>query len=71
MKEDQNANEWYEAQLILPRDASSVVRAVKTLWFPSNKRGEVTDYDFELLKIHGHIGEGRLRLVEDLGCEES
>ena len=58
--------EWYEAQLSLPTHSSSVVRAVKTLWFPSNKKGEVTDDDFELLKLHGHIGEGRLRLAEEV-----
>jgi hypothetical protein len=26
--------------------------------------GEVTDEDFELLELHGHIGEGRLQVVE-------
>jgi hypothetical protein len=66
VKEQENASEWYEAQLALPTHASSVVRAVKTLWFPSNKKGEVTEEDFELLKLHGHIGEGRLQLAEDV-----
>ena len=52
---------WYEAQFALPSDSSSVVRAFKTLYFPSNKKGEVTDEDFELLQRYGHIGEGRLQ----------
>jgi hypothetical protein len=55
---------WYEAQLALPSDPSSVVRAFKILCFPSNKKGEVTDEDFELLERHGHIGEGRLEVAE-------
>jgi hypothetical protein len=59
-----NAVEWYEAQLTLRSDPSSVVRVFKTLRFPSNKKGEVTDEDFELLKLHGHIGEGRLVVAE-------
>jgi hypothetical protein len=59
-----DAVEWYEAQLTLPSDPSSVVRVSKTLRFPSNKKGEVTDEDFELLRLHGHIGEGRLILAE-------
>jgi hypothetical protein len=58
---------WYEAQLTLPSDPSSVVRAFKTLYFPPNKKGEVTDEDFELLKRQGHIGEGRLQVAEDYG----
>jgi len=57
---------WYEAQLSLSNDPSSVVRSFKTLCFPSNKIGEVTDEEFELLKLHGHIGEGRLQLAEEL-----
>jgi len=57
--------EWYEAQLALPSEPSSVVRAFKTLRFPANKKGEVTDEDFELLKLHGHIGQGRLSIAED------
>lgn len=57
---------WYEAILALPSEPSSVVRAFKTLCFPSNKKGEVTDQDFELLELHGHIGEGRLQVVEDI-----
>ncbi|HYB84554.1 MAG TPA: hypothetical protein VED86_04425 [archaeon] len=56
---------WYEAQLTLPSDPSSVVRAFKTLCFPQNKKGEVTEEDFELLELHGHIGKGRLQLAED------
>jgi hypothetical protein len=56
---------WYEAQLALPSEPSSVVRAYKTLCFPSNKKGEVTDEDFELLELYGHIGEGRLQVAED------
>ena len=55
---------WYEAQLALPSEPSSVVRACKTLWFPRNRMGEVTDEDFELLELHGHIGDGRLQVVE-------
>jgi len=51
--------------LTLPSDPSCVVRAIKTLSFPPNKIGEVTDEDFELLRVHGHIGEGRLQLAED------
>ena len=57
---------WYEAQLALPTEPSSVVRAFKTLCFPLNKKGEVSDEEFELLKIHGHIGEGRLQVIENL-----
>ena len=57
---------WYEAQMTLPTEPSSVVRAFKTLCFPSNKKGEVTDQDFELLQLHGHIGEGRLQIAEEL-----
>jgi hypothetical protein len=55
----------YEAIMALPYESSSVVQAFKTLRFPPNKKGEVTDEDFELLKQHGHIGEGRLQVVED------
>ncbi|MGO9644926.1 MAG: hypothetical protein ACLPY5_09290 [Candidatus Bathyarchaeia archaeon] len=54
---------WYEAILALPDKPSSVVRVFKTLRFPSNKKGEVTEEDFELLKRHGHIGEGKLLVV--------
>ena len=60
---------WYEAQLPLPAEASSLVRAFKTLYFPSNRKGEVTDEDFALLKAHGHIGKGRLELAEDFHSE--
>ena len=62
---------WYEAQMALPSEPSSVVRAFKTLCFPSNKKGEVTDEDFELLKIHGHIGEGRLQIAEGFLSSEA
>ena len=62
-REDQS--EWYQAQLALPSEPSSVMRAFKTLCFPPNKKGEVTDEDFELLKVHGHIGKGRLQLADD------
>ena len=55
----------YEAIMALPSESSSVVQAFKTLRFPPNKKGEVTDEDFELLKQHGHIGQGRLQEVED------
>ncbi|HUK27095.1 MAG TPA: hypothetical protein VLV31_01610 [Candidatus Acidoferrales bacterium] len=65
-KDHENAGEWYEAQLNMPSDSSSLVRVVKTLWFPSNKKGEVTDEDYALLKLHGHIGEGRLQLAENV-----
>jgi hypothetical protein len=71
VRDGESAIGWYEAQLALPSDPSSVVRAVKTLWFPANRKGEVTDDDFELLKLHGHIGEGRLRLWEDLLSHEA
>ena len=64
VKEQEDSNGWYEAQMTLPSDPSSVVRSVKTLCFPSNKKGEVSDEDFELLQLHGHIGEGRLQLAE-------
>jgi len=57
---------WYEAILALPDKPSSVVRVFKTMYFPSNRKGEVTEEDFELLKRHGHIGEGRLLVVEDI-----
>jgi hypothetical protein len=67
----EGANGWYEAQMALPSEPSSVVRAVKTLWFPSNKIGEVTDEDFALLKLHGHIGEGRLHEAEVYRPRES
>jgi len=56
---------WYQARLLLPTEPSSVVRTFKILCFPSNKKGEVSDEDFELLKRHGHIGEGRLQVAED------
>jgi hypothetical protein len=56
---------WYEANLVLPSEPSSVVRAIKTLCFPPNRKGEVSDEDFELLRLQGHIGEGRLQVVED------
>jgi len=62
--EPKGSASWYEAQLALPREPSSVVRACKTMWFPPNKMGEVTDEDFELLQLHGHIGEGKLQEVE-------
>ena len=64
VEEREDANGWYEAQMTIPSDPSSVVRSVKTLSFPSNKKGEVSDEDFELLQLHGHIGEGRLRVAE-------
>jgi hypothetical protein len=64
-EERRGTSGWYEAQLALPSGTASVVRAFKTLCFPSNKKGEVTDEDFELLKLHGHIGEGRLQVAED------
>ncbi len=56
--------------MTLPHESSSVVRALKVLRFPPNKKGEVTDEDFELLKQHGHIGEGRLQVVEDFPRHE-
>jgi hypothetical protein len=62
---------WYEAQLALPSEPSSVVRAFKTLCFPLNKKGEVTDEDFQLLELHGHIGEGRLQVAEDFPSHEA
>ena len=62
---------WYEAQLPLSREPSSVVRAFKVLCFPANKKGEVTDEDFELLRLHGHIGEGRLQVAKDVGTIEA
>ena len=61
----------YEAIIALPYEPSSVVQAFKTLRFPPNKKGEVTDEDFELLKQHGHIGEGRLQVVEDFPRREA
>ena len=64
VRRSEDATDWYEAQLKLPSEPSSVVRACKTLWFPPNKMGEVTEEDFELLELHGHIGEGRLQVVE-------
>ena len=63
--------EWYEATMTLPYESSSLVRAFKILRFPPNKKGEVTDEDFELLKQHGHIGEGRLQVVEDFPRHET
>ena len=58
---------WYEAVVSLPsnNDPSSVILAYKMLRFPANREGEVTEEDFELLKRHGHIGEGKLRLIEE------
>ena len=61
----EGAGGWYEAQLSLPSEPSSVVRGFKILCFPANKKGEVTDEDYELLQLHGHIGEGRLQVAED------
>ena len=61
----------YEAIIALPYESSSVVQAFKTLRFPPNKKGEVTDEDFELLKEHGHIGDGRLQVVEDFPGRET
>jgi len=61
---------WYEARVALPSEPSSVVRAFKTLCFPLNKKGEVTDEDFELLELYGHIGEGRLQVAEDVVSRE-
>ena len=55
---------WYEAVLTLPSEPSSVVRTFKTICFPPNKKGEVSGEDFELLQRHGHIGEGRLQVVD-------
>ena len=62
---------WYEAQLALPSEPSSVVRGYKTLCFPSNKKGEVSDEDFELLEDQGHIGEGRLQVAEDFQSRQA
>ena len=62
--ENDNANGGYEAQLSLPHEPSSVVRALKVMYFPSNKKGEVSEEEFELLRLHGHIGKGRLELAE-------
>ena len=62
--EELGAKGWYEAQMALPTEPSSLVRSFKTLYFPANKKGEVTDEDFELLKLHGHIGTGRLQLAD-------
>jgi hypothetical protein len=59
-----NQNGWYEAVMSLPGHPSSVVRVFKTLSFPANRKGEVTVEDFELLQRHGHIGEGRLQIVD-------
>jgi len=64
---DQPSHGWYEAMVALPTEPSSPVRAFKTLRFPPNQKGEVTEEDFELLKRHGHIGEGRLQVMENLG----
>jgi len=64
---DQPQHDWYEAVVALPTDPSSPVRIFKTLRFPPNQKGEVTEEDFELLKRHGHIGEGRLQIMENLG----
>lgn len=70
IEEQEGTAGWYEAQLPLQREPSSVVRAFKTLWFPSNRKGEVTDEDFELLTLHGHIGEGRLQEAKDFLLSE-
>jgi len=64
---DQPQHGWYEAVVALPAEPSSPVRAFKTLRFPPNQKGEVTEEDFELLMRHGHIGEGRLQVMNDLG----
>ena len=64
---EQSSHGWYEAMVALPAEPSSPVRAFKTLRFPPNQKGEVTEEDFELLKRHGHIGEGRLQVMENLG----
>ena len=59
--------DWYEAIVALPtNNSSSVVLEYKILRFPANKEGEVTEEDFELLERHGYIGEGKLKLMEDL-----
>jgi hypothetical protein len=63
--------EWYEAHLTLPTEPSSVVRSFKTLCFPPNRKGEVSDEDFELLELHGHIGEGRLEVVDQLPIDQT
>ena len=63
--------EWYEACLTLPTEPSSVVRSFKTLCFPPNRKGEVSDEDFELLELHGHIGEGRLEVVDQLPIDQT
>lgn len=60
----------YEAIMTLPSESSSIVQAFKTMRFPPNKKAEVTDEDFELLRQHGHIGEGRLQIVEDFPRHE-
>jgi hypothetical protein len=62
--------EWYEAHLTLPTEPSSVVRSFKTHRFPPNRKGEVTDEDFELLENNGHIGEGRLQVVDELPADQ-
>jgi len=64
---EQPSQMWYEAIVAVPTEPSSLVRVFKTLRFPPNRKGEVTDEDFELLKRHGHIGEGRLQVMETLG----
>jgi hypothetical protein len=71
IEQPSGSREWYEATMALPNESSSIVRAFKILRFPPNMKGEVTDQDFELLKQHGHIGEGRLQLVEDLHPHET
>jgi hypothetical protein len=64
---EQPSQNWYEAVVAVPTEPSSPVRVFKTLRFPPNRKGEVTEEDFELLKRHGHIGEGRLQVMESLG----
>ena len=67
---EQPSHGWYEAMVALPTEPSSPVRAFKTLRFPPNQKGEVTEEDFELLKRHGHIGEGKLQIMENLGTRK-
>jgi len=71
IEQPSGSREWYEATIALPNESSSIVRAFKILRFPPNKKGEVTDEDFELLKQHGHIGEGRLQLVGDFHSHQT
>ncbi len=67
MYAEQPSQSWYEAVVAVPTEPSSPVRVFKTLRFPPNRKGEVTDEDFELLRRHGHIGDGRLQVMETLG----